>query len=155
MGFFSWTKRKAYDAKSYGEKIVGAEEIRRNYDYIVQMAKIVLSPKYAKEYSRKETFLEAQKRLNVSDADIVKNHRNMVYGFYVSLFFGIVCFLIVIYNLFFLKNLLGALTSLSILAVCLANSFRYSFRAFQIKHKKLCSVKEWWDRADEWFPKLP
>jgi hypothetical protein len=79
----------------------------------------------------------------------------MVYGFYTSLFFTLMCFSGILYNLFIQKSILSALTMSAILSLCLANCFKFSFRAFQIRHQKLCSAKEWWDRAGEWFPKLP
>ena len=55
-------------------------------------------------------------------------------------------------DLFMDNNIMGGIATLSILCICLANSFRFSFRAFQIKHQKLCTVKEWFDRGNEWFP---
>ncbi len=155
MGLFDWTKRKSKENLDYGKKILGTEQIKETSSYIREAAKQVLSPKEQIKNAKKETFIEAKQRLRVSDADIVINYRNMVYGFYIALFFSLFCFGIVIYNLFVEMNLLGALSSIAILLVCLSNCFRFSFRAFQIKHQKLCSVNDWWNRATEWFPKLP
>jgi len=155
MGIFNWAKKKGENAKDFGEKIVGAEDIKGSYSDISKMAKILLSPKDAIENARKETFLQAKERLKVNDIQIKLNYKNMVYGFYISFAFSIFCFFSMLYNLFIHKSILSSLTMLAIFAMCLANSFKYSFRAFQIKHQKLCSVNEWWERAGEWFPKFP
>lgn len=155
MGLFDWTKRKSKENLDYGKKIIGTEQISETSTYIRQTARKVLSPKEEIQNAKKETFIEAKQRLGVSDADIITNYRNMVYAFYVAFLFSLLCFGIVIYNLFIAINLLGALSSLAILLVCLSNCFKFSFRAFQIKHQKLCSVNDWWQRATEWFPKLP
>lgn len=154
MGLFNWTKKKGSDAKDYAKKVVGTEDIKKNSAYIAEMAKIINPANIGKD-SKKETFVDAKKRLNVTDLDIIKNYKNMAYGFYVSIFFVIVCFIGTIYYLFVGQKILPALNMLVVLAISLANAFRFSFRSFQIKHQKLCSVKEWWNRAGEWFPKLP
>lgn len=155
MGISDWAKRKGSDAKEYAKKIVGTEDIKKSSEDIKKMAKVILSPKKAIENSKKETFIQAKERLKVSDTDISNNYKNMVYGFYISFAFGVLCFIGILHSLFVRANILSALSMLAILGICLANSFKFSFRAFQIKHQKLCSVKEWWDRAGEWFPKLP
>ncbi len=155
MGLFDWTKKTAKNNVDYGKKIVGTEQIKESFSLIGGMGKKIFSPKDAIKNAKKETFNEAKSRLKVTEADIIQNYRNMVYGFYVSFFFAILCFAGTIYNLFIQKNILGALSTLAILAVCLANSFRFSLRSFQIKHQKLCSAKDWWARENEWFPELP
>ncbi len=155
MGIFNWLSKKGKNTKEYGEKIVAAEDIKDSFSDIKKMSNILLNPKHAIQNARKETFLQAKERLKVNDLDIKLNYRNMVYGFYVSFAFSIFCFLGILYNLFINKSLFSSLTMLAIFTMCLANSFKYSFRAFQIKHQKLCSVKDWWERASEWFPSFP
>jgi hypothetical protein len=154
MGIFNWSKKKGTDAVDYGKKIVGADDIKESFSYIKQMAQII-NPKNAIKNAKKETFLQAKERLKVTDLEIIANYRNMVYGFYISFFFALICFLGIIYNLFIQKSIFSALSMLAVLSICLANCFKFSFRSFQIKHQKLCAVKDWWERAGEWFPKLP
>jgi hypothetical protein len=151
MGLFSWGKKVTKTNVDAGKKIVGSEDIKKNAEFIKEMASKLTSTKTNKT----ETFLDAKNRLKISDIDIAQNYKNQVYSFYVSLVCAILCFLGIIYNLFIVAKIMPALSMLAIMSVCLANSFRFSFRAFQIKHQKLCSTKEWWDRASEWFPKLP
>lgn len=155
MGLFNWTKKKTGNIKELGKKVVGTEEIKESSNYIAKMANILLNPKNAVKNSKRETFLQAKERLKVSDLEIITNYKNMVYGFYISFLFALVCFIGILYNLFIQKSIFSALSMLAILALCLANSFKFSFRAFQIKHQKLCEVKNWWERSGEWFPKLP
>jgi hypothetical protein len=155
MGIFDWAKRKGAENANYAKKIVGTEDVKATSKEIMKMAKIVLNPKHAIENSKKETFLQAKERLKVTDAQIAQNYKNMVYSFYIAFGFSMLCFMGVLYSLFIKTSILSAFSMLAIFLMCLANSFKFSFRAFQIKHQKLVSVKEWWNRAGEWFPKLP
>lgn len=155
MGLFNWAKTKTGNVKDLSKKVVGTDEIKDSSNYIAQMANILLNPKNATKNAKKETFSQAKERLKVTDLEIITNYKNMVYGFYISLFFASICFFGMLYNLFVQKSIFSAFSMLAILTVCLANCFKFSFRAFQIKHQKLCAVKDWWDRAGEWFPKFP
>ena len=152
---FQWLKKKGNDTANLGKKLVGAEDIKKSFDEVKEMAKVVLSPKQQIENAKTESFVDARKRLHVTDENLIKNYRNYVHCFYISLLFCILCFLFMIYNLFINKEIVSSLATLAILLLCGANCFKFSFRSFQIKHQKLCSVKEWWERYQEWFPKLP
>lgn len=151
---FEWVKRKGKNTANYGKKLVGTEEIKESFDQVKDMASVVLSPKKLIENAKTESFVDARKRLNVTDQTLLQNYKNFVYCFYISLFFSVLCFFYLIYNLFINQAIVSSLATLSILMLCAVNCFKFSFRAFQIKHQKLCSVKEWWNRANEWFPKL-
>lgn len=153
MGLFDWAKKKSNNTYEFGKKIIGTEEISKNTNLIKEMIK-TLNPKEIKAKSKNESFLDAKKRLNVSELDIIKNYKNQVYSFYISLGFSLLCFMGTIYNLFILLNIIQSLSMLAIMLISLANCFRFSFRAFQIKHQKLCSIKEWWERSTEWIPKF-
>lgn len=153
MGIFDWTKKKASDAKETGKKVIAAEEIKENAVFIGEMAKKLLNPKEVLKDAKQETFLEAKKRLSISEIDLIKNYTNYSRAFYASLIGGMVCLFVLSMNLVNF-NIMGIAASLSILAVCAANAFKFSFRAFQIKHQKLCPVKDWLDRPGEWFPKI-
>lgn len=154
MGLGDWLKRKGKDSVDYAKDNVNYKEVRQTGENIKDMATVILSPKETIKHARQETFQEAKIRLGVSDFDLIQNYRNYAYICYISLFFTAICFIGTLYNLFVKHSLFSAIVMLSIMSLCLANSFKYSFRAFQIKHQKLCSVKEWWERATEWLPKL-
>lgn len=130
------------------------KEVRETAVDIKQMWVKVLSPKDAIKNARQETFREATTRLGLTEIDLIQNYSVCSYIFYIALFFTGICFIGAIYELFVKHNVFSAMAVLSIMSWCLANSFKYSFRAFQIKHRKLCSVKEWWVRENEWFPKI-
>ncbi|MCW5156329.1 hypothetical protein [Burkholderia cenocepacia] len=132
----------------------GFKQVGQTWKDIGAIAVNTLSPKETIRNSRQETFQEAMTRLGLTEIDLIQNYRSNAFIFYISLFFTATCFLGATYYLFVKHNLLPALAMLSIMLLCLANSFKYSFRAFQIKHRKLCSVKEWWIRENEWFPKI-
>lgn len=151
---FGWLKKKTKDSAEYGKKVVGTDDIKKSTDEIVSLANRLLNPKAQAQNAKKETFVEAKKRLNVNDIDLIKTYKNMVYSFYVSILFASLCFVGTIYQLFLMKQIMAGFSMIAILAICLANAFRFSFRAFQIKHQKLCSAQEWWNRPNEWFPKI-
>lgn len=154
MALMDWFKRKGTESKEYGEKVFNTKELKENGQEIKKMAKIILSPKEQIKNAHQETFQQAKERLNVNDAQLVLNYRNYVYIFYISIGFTALCFFTALFYLFFQQAILSAIASISIMSFCLVNAFKFSFRAFQIKHQKLCSVKEWWDRSEEWFPPL-
>ena len=146
---FVWIKKKGLNSVDYGKKVIATDEIKKNASDIKDMASILLKPTKS---TKTETFTDAKKRLNINDIELIKIYKNYVYSFYVSLGFGFICFALLMKYLFMDNNIMGGIATLSILCICLANSFRFSFRAFQIKHQKLCTVKEWFDRGNEWFP---
>lgn len=152
---FQWLKRKGSSTADFGKKIVGAEDIENSFKEIKNMASTVLSPKKQIENAKNETFTDARKRLNVTEIDLLKNYKNFVYCFYISFIFTVFCFFGLLYNLFVNQQFISSIAILAILLLCIANSFKFSFRSFQIKHQKLCSVNEWWSRANEWFPAIP
>lgn len=132
-------------------KMVGFEAIKDGAIYIKTTSKHLLNPKEAIKNARVETFEQAVSRLGVSDEDLKKNHNNFTTTFWVSFMFAMFC----LYNIFNYGlggHFIPSLASLSIMLVCLANCFKYSFRAFQIRHRNLCPTSVFLQRANEWFP---
>jgi hypothetical protein len=154
MGVGNWFKKKGTASIDFAKKNVNYQEIVETSSYIKKMASIALSPKEQLKNAKEETFQEAKARLGVSDIDLIQNYKNYAYICYVSLLSMVICFIGALYYLFITQNLLSALTMITIMCLSLVNAFKFSFRAFQIKHQKLCSINEWWDRANEWFPKI-
>lgn len=154
MGIKSWfKKRKEKEVDGFKDN-VNYEEVKGTASEIKKMATTILSPKETIKNARTETFQQAQMRLHVNDAQLIQNYKNYAYICYISLIFALFCFSFAVYYLFVIKSIISALAMISILLLCLSNAFKYSFRAFQIKHQKLCSVSDWWNRASEWLPKL-
>lgn len=151
---FGWFKKKTENLGEYGKKVTNMEEIKKNSDDIMDLAGKYLSPKKIIENAKVETFEEAQKRLKVTDGEINQVYKNYAISFYISFAFTCFCFLGFIYYAFFMQQIMASLSMIAILLLCAINAFKFSFRAFQIKHKKLCSVHDWWERSYEWFPKL-
>lgn len=153
MGLFDWIGKKKDDVKEEGKRLVGAEEIKKNASFMYSMGKILFNPKEATKNAKRETFLEAKKRLNINENDILQVYKNNVISFYISLLFGLICLFLIFFNAFNL-NILGFATSLSIFLICLTQCFKFSFRSFQIRHQKLCSVSDWAKRPGDWFPTI-
>lgn len=155
---FKWikkgTKEVSEDIVDSGKNLLGTEAIAEASHEIKNMAKKVLSPKEMILNAKKETFKEAIFRQKVSELDLIQIYKNYTYVFYTSIFFAALLFAFLIYKLFFKHEVLISVSLLVFFLFCLANAFKFSFRSFQIKHKKLCGVEEWWDRPNEWFPPL-
>lgn len=134
--------------------VLGSDMISETHTVIKDMAKSAISPKKIIENAKNETYDEAINRLQVDDIEVYKVYKNNVILLYFSLFFTIICFLGCLSSLFISKNIMIATSFLAIMLICLANSFRFSFRSYQIRNKKLCDVREWWDNASEWFPRI-
>lgn len=134
--------------------LVGGDIISSTHTYIKDMAGVAFDSKRIVENARNETYEEAIDRLGVDDVNIYKVYKNYTIALYFCLLLAGICFIGCLSSLFISKNIFTALSFLAILLICLANSFRFSFRTFQIKKKRLCDVREWWDSASEWFPKL-
>lgn len=154
MGMFDWIRKKGVKEVDLAKKNINYEEIHGTAEEIKKMAHVILSPKETIKNAHKETFEQAMARLGVTEMDLVRNYKNFALICYVSLFFSLICFLGCFYQLFFQMNILGALSMLAIMLFCLANAFKFSFRAFQIRHQKLCPISDWWNRASEWLPRL-
>ncbi len=97
---------------------------------------------FAKKEVREETFEQAKARLGVSDSDIKAVQKNYSIIAWMFVFFGMVCFVQAIYFLFFAHSITKALPGSVFTVFFSLVAFKYSFRVFQIKNKKLCSVKE-------------
>ncbi len=97
------------------------------------------------EAHRTETFEQALKRLNVSEAEIQENAKR--YKAY-ALFFlalSLLTFLVGFYYLFEFGTFSGWVLAMSVTLLFGAHAFRFDFWHFQIKHRKLgCTVQEWW-----------
>lgn len=149
-----WFKKRTQKNIAVAKDIVGAEQIKASALNIKELGQKLLSPKYMIENAHNESFQEAVQRLGLNQIDILKSYKNAAYNFYINLFSAIISLSIILYTLFVQKNILWSIPMISILFVFFANLFRYSFRAYQIKHQQLCSVQSWWNHAEDWFPNL-
>lgn len=137
--------------KDTTSKILGFKAIKEGADFISESVSRLANPK---KYARVETFEQAVERLGVNDDDLKQNRYNFILSFYISIFFVLVCFGMVNYNFFIASYLLGGLASFSIMLVICANAFKFSFRAYQIKKRRLGGLAEFYKTPNEWFPKL-
>lgn len=149
-----WFKKKTKKNIEIAQDIVGAQQIKESALNIKELGEKLLSPKYMIKNAHNETFEDAIQRLHLNQIDILKSYKNASYNFYINFFSSLISLSVILYTLFIKQNILWAIPMLAILFVFFANLFRYSFRAYQIKHQSLCSVQEWWNNAQDWFPKL-
>lgn len=94
---------------------------------------------------RIETFEEAMRRQNTTEADLVELSKT--YQFYTWLFvlIGGLTVLSSFYFLIYHYTFAGFLLGLACASLFFVQAFRYSFWHFQIKFRKLgCTLAEWW-----------
>ena len=151
---FGWIKNKGSETVDYAKKVVGTEELAKNAQDISSMSKRLLTPSFMIKNSRQETFEEAKRRLGVDDIHIKAVYKNYVTNFYIFIVYVVLCLITFGYAVLISQSVIQAMASISIGLLCLMNAFRFSFRSFQIKHRSLCAVRDWYDRPNEWFPKF-
>lgn len=149
-GFF---KRRGKSIKKGFQDNINYEELKSTTGLIKDMAGQAFSPRQQIENAKIENFEAAIKARGLTDFDLISIHKNYTIICYVSLFFCAVCLIFLVYSMLTTFSLLTCLSLISIFAVCLANAFKFSFRAFQIKHRKLCSVKDFINKK-EFLPTL-
>jgi len=120
---------------------VGLDEIKRYHRSIMSILKTSFAPAHP---TRVETFEEAIKRQHLSEEDLKKTAAR--YHFYTISF--VICaafsFIASFFYLFHHRTFSGFLLCWVVIALFLAQGFRYSFWRFQIIHRKLgCTFKEW------------
>lgn len=84
MGFFSKIAK-------YTKEVIGLEEIKRNNDWIKDMASKSLSPKRLISTSRVETFDQAVQRHRATPDSLFKNYKNFELTFHVSMVMAGLC----------------------------------------------------------------
>lgn len=121
-------------------KWVSLDEMSGNITNIVDYGKTLFIPQQA---SYVETFEEACKRLNLSEADLKKRRKEFIRLQILYTFFalGVAAYA---YDLLLSGNFLCVIICLSLILVIFSQIFRYNFWAFQIKNRKLgCTFKDW------------
>jgi len=143
MGFFNKTKKvtgRLFDFRV--DKWVGYEDLKSGAQNLGGFIQDRFSPE---KPTRLETFNEACERLELQNEDLNKKMMEFKGLFVFFLFVATFLFGYAVY-MATEKAYAATLISFSLTIYALSMSFRYSFWAFQLKHKKLgCSVREWFD----------
>jgi intracellular multiplication protein IcmV len=142
------------DSKGFTSKIVdvridkwmSVDYLKETTGHIKSIVQDVMVPKKAR-YS--ETFDEAIKRLDLTEADIAarKNEFTRLFRF-----FTILSLVVVVYGLYlaFSGNFVSALIAFCLSFYSFTQAFRFHFWLFQLKHRKLgCTIREWFNSSIE------
>lgn len=142
MGFFSRVKQTGgYVFNFRVTKWVGLDRLKNSSKNLANLTKSLYTPEQA-EYS--ETFEEALKRLNITEAEINQRRVEFTRLMVIYMLIAILLFSYSIYIVYVHKNILGFFMGFSVTIFALSHAFRYHFWIFQIKNKKLgCSVRDW------------
>ncbi len=94
-----------------------------------------------------ETFLEAQKRLKISNEELYKKQESLKYLSWLMLAIAVGILVYALYHAYY-GAWLAFFISLIIMGVALVLAFRYNFWYFQIKHRKLgCTFRQWYKQT--------
>ncbi len=94
-----------------------------------------------------ESFNVAQKRLNLTDSDIIIRQQGLLRLCLLTLLFSLLMFFYTIYLLYYLQ-IKAFVVSFVVMMIGLVLAFRYHFWYFQMKTRKLgCSFQEWYQQG--------
>ena len=151
---FNRTKKTARKISDTGKQLLSWDTIVKSSRDIKEMSKQVLSPTQQIENAKVEKFEDAVQRLKLSDIDILKVYRNYVICFYLSVLFFISGMAGLFYAIYAQGEVIHILVIFSILFFIFTNIFKFSFRSYQIRYRKLYPVSKWWKESQFWFPPL-
>lgn len=94
-----------------------------------------------------ETFAQAQKRLNLSDKDILARQKGLLRLAILTVCVAVLLLVYAVYQAVF-GSILGLVISITVTLIAVVLTFRYHFWYFQFKERKLgCTVKEWYSQS--------
>jgi len=141
MGIFKSTK------KVTGKLVDVRVDKWMSWDYLTETAEhfkiLLIDSVIPKKATGSETFEEAMKRLELTEADLERRKREFTQLFYFFLTLSIV---IVCYALYvaFTGGMVTSIIAFCLAMYAMAQAFRFHFWLFQVKHRKLgCTIKEW------------
>jgi len=130
-------------------KIVGGKEIVETAQMIGSMAAQLDQRNI--QPGRIETYNEARTRLRVNNDELETMRLNHARIFWIAVVFLFIAWAVRFYVGFSIQDMLLTITYSFI---CFALMFRHSFRASQLKERKLHSVQEWAGNKALWIPKI-
>ena len=131
-----------------GEKLLNAEQIKQNNDYIKSAFDQVSS---IQKSSRQESFEMACDRMVLTKNDLLKKYNQLRVEFLVS---GSALFIALLFFGFWLAsgNIFGILSAVGAFCFLFSLTINKSFRAYQIRIGELCSFKDFFQKKEEWYP---
>ncbi len=142
MGFFS--RAKTIGGTIFNFKVtkwVGLDQIKSNTKNIYEIGQAAITPEHA-DYV--ETFEEALKRLNITEAELQQRLKEFTTLLVVYILLATAVFAYGIFIVIQYKNFMGFFMSLAVTIFALTHAFKYHFWIYQIKHRKLgCTLREW------------
>ncbi len=142
MGFFSRAKQTgSYIFNFRVSKWFGYDSVKATSENILDIGRSIFQAEHAET---SETFEEAMKRLNLTEADLKARITEFTKLMIIYMLVAALIFAYCLYIVFVHKNVLGFFMGFFITIYALTFAFRYHFWIYQIKHRKLgCSIREW------------
>lgn len=152
MGVKSYFSSKVGSFTNDLKTIAGTENLAKNWEGIKEDFNNLIVPTKIKE-SKVEEFYESCLSQGVNYEGLKKIYFNLSLNFYIFLTILSFSLIFSIYNFVVLGNFLYGVTLLAFTILGGTQVFSSGFRAYQIKARKLCTLKEWYEEG-EYFPKF-
>lgn len=155
---FGWIKDKGKAIADTSKQVIGVDEIKNNYNYIVETGKVLVTPpnqsKLIKGKKEIVSFSDYMKKNNISEKDLVSMSRNVTIAFYLVLLGLIGCAISGTVGFFIHDSLINSimqfLTCISIGLLMFVLSLRFAYDSYQIRTKQLISFKDFLKQNDRW-----
>ena len=116
------------------------DRVQSNTLFLLNQAKSYVVPEKGQVT---ETFEQAKKRLQLTDADLLSRQKGFLFVCHIMLVWAAFFLIYALYH-FFTAGIIGGLLSLVAMSLSLTFAFRYHFWAFQIKQRQLgCTIYQW------------
>lgn len=140
MGLRRFVKKQAQSNFNV-KKWIGFDQVKRTGGFISETYRDLYQQ--GKTDGVKETFEDAMRRYNLSEADLQRRMKSSLMIARICTIFGGVVLLYTFY-LFALSDMISGLLTLAFSALMLVYGFREHFNYYQMKQRRLgCSVSEW------------
>lgn len=155
---FGWIKDKGKAIADTSKQVIGVDEIKNNYNYIVETGKVLVTPpsqsKLIKGKKEIVSFSDYMKKNNISEENLVSMSRNVTVAFYLVLLGLFGCIVSGIVGFFIHESLINSimqlLTCISIGVFMFVLSLRFAYDSYQMRTKQLIGFKDFLKQNDRW-----
>lgn len=136
--WFDWDRMKSFTAFI----ITGLRRL-----FLLTQESPDIGKKKESDVAHNKSFLKAQKKLNLTDEDLLQREKAL-FRLSVLMSFLTICFLSYTFYHLFQTSFQATLLSFVVTLISAALAFRYHFWYYQIKNRKLgCSFHEWFKKG--------
>lgn len=149
-------KERVENVKNSTKKIVGTEDIKKNFEYIKETSKVLITPDKSDKSNKNITYNEMLEKNNLTLIEIQKIYKNSMISSYIFSIGAVVCLLLGIYAFSYPHKfdiILQLVPCLAVMSLMVVLSLKSSMTCYQINHKILINFKDFISTY-EFFPSI-